>query len=79
MRAANPCPKCGSELVARSGKSGPFWGCPRFPECRGSRSIAPPARSHSPIFQNDDGTYPQDFTDEHDYGNDNYFDFGGGE
>jgi hypothetical protein len=35
------CPKCGSEMVlktARSGSNqgGKFWGCPRFPECRGT-------------------------------------------
>jgi len=34
------CPKCGSEMVEREAKNGknigkPFWGCSRFPKCRG--------------------------------------------
>lgn len=34
------CPKCGSEMVLRTAKSGPnqgekFWGCSNFPKCRG--------------------------------------------
>ena len=34
------CPKCGSEMVLRTAKrgdnqGGKFWGCSRYPECRG--------------------------------------------
>ena len=34
------CPKCGSPMVLRTARSGSnagkqFWGCPRFPACRG--------------------------------------------
>jgi hypothetical protein len=34
------CPKCGSEMVLRTAKSGAnrgeqFWGCPNYPRCRG--------------------------------------------
>lgn len=37
---APQCPKCSSPMVKRVGKSGEragqaFWGCPRFPACRG--------------------------------------------
>ncbi|MCM1297304.1 MAG: NERD domain-containing protein [Muribaculaceae bacterium] len=28
------CPYCGSELVYRNGKYGPFWGCSSYPKCR---------------------------------------------
>ena len=28
------CPKCGHELVARSGRFGPFVGCSNYPECK---------------------------------------------
>jgi DNA topoisomerase-1 len=28
------CPKCGNELVARSGRFGPFVGCSNYPECK---------------------------------------------
>jgi ssDNA-binding Zn-finger/Zn-ribbon topoisomerase 1/very-short-patch-repair endonuclease len=31
------CPKCGSRMILRSGRYGRFWGCSRFPYCRGTR------------------------------------------
>lgn len=36
------CPRCGSEMVFRTARQGAragqsFWGCPKFPECRGKR------------------------------------------
>jgi len=36
------CPKCGSKMNLKTAKTGPtsgqrFWGCSRFPDCRGSR------------------------------------------
>ncbi|MBO6783886.1 MAG: NERD domain-containing protein [Alphaproteobacteria bacterium] len=39
--SASNCPRCGSELVERiNGNTGErFFGCVRFPRCRGSRSI----------------------------------------
>lgn len=38
------CPRCGSEMVTREARRGPnsgqrFWGCPKYPECRGTRAI----------------------------------------
>lgn len=38
--AAPTCPKCGVQMVMRTARKGPnagntFWGCPRFPSCRG--------------------------------------------
>jgi restriction system protein len=37
---ARACPKCGSEMLLRAAKKDPhsgerFWGCSKFPECRG--------------------------------------------
>ncbi len=37
------CPWCGSPMVLRCAKQGPnvgntFWGCPKYPECRGIRN-----------------------------------------
>jgi len=29
------CPKCEAEMVWREGKFTPFWGCSRYPRCRG--------------------------------------------
>ncbi|MCA2999726.1 MAG: restriction endonuclease [Rhodocyclaceae bacterium] len=39
------CPDCGSAMVARAAKhglnaGGSFWGCSRYPKCRGTRAIA---------------------------------------
>jgi ssDNA-binding Zn-finger/Zn-ribbon topoisomerase 1 len=31
------CPLCGQEMVKKDGKNGLFWGCTKFPLCRGSR------------------------------------------
>lgn len=35
------CPRCGSEMILRNGKRGKFYGCPRFPRCRGTRDYVP--------------------------------------
>ena len=40
MRNSPKCPKCGSEMVLRTAKSGAnqgnqFWGCSNYPQCRG--------------------------------------------
>lgn len=34
------CPECGSEMVERYGQYGRFMGCSRYPECKGTRSLA---------------------------------------
>lgn len=33
------CPKCGSKLVKKWSRNGPFLACPGFPECRHSKSL----------------------------------------
>jgi len=33
------CPKCGSNMRARKGKNGEFWGCSQYPKCRGTRDM----------------------------------------
>lgn len=33
------CPRCGSPMKKRSGSRGPFLGCTRFPDCRGTRDL----------------------------------------
>jgi hypothetical protein len=32
------CPKCGAKLVLKTGKYGKFFGCSKFPKCKGSLS-----------------------------------------
>src|SRR5688572_7600921 len=31
------CPQCGGPMRQRTGKFGSFWGCSRYPDCRGTR------------------------------------------
>lgn len=33
------CPHCGSSMRRRAGRRGRFWGCSRYPDCRGTRSM----------------------------------------
>lgn len=33
------CPSCGSLMRRRSGRYGQFWGCSRYPVCKGTRKI----------------------------------------
>lgn len=40
------CPVCGAQMRKTHDRNGkPFWGCPDFPRCRGSRPFAPPSPS----------------------------------
>ena len=32
------CPRCNSRMVLRSGRHGRFWGCSRYPYCKGTRN-----------------------------------------
>jgi restriction system protein len=39
------CPSCGTTMVRRTARRGPqagsaFWGCPKYPACRGTRAVA---------------------------------------
>ena len=45
-----PCPVCGQPMVQRLARKGPhanqpFWGCPRYPDCKGTRPCTPPDKS----------------------------------
>lgn len=33
------CPQCGAPTRRRSGKSGPFWSCSRYPDCKGTLPV----------------------------------------
>ena len=35
----NSCPKCSAVMLKRKGPFGEFWGCIRFPTCKGTRHI----------------------------------------
>lgn len=38
------CPKCNTSMLRRKGKSGPFWSCSRYPDCKGTVSISKATR-----------------------------------
>ncbi|WPE26261.1 DNA topoisomerase 3 [Pseudomonas hunanensis] len=33
------CPECGTSTRQRTGKSGPFWSCSRYPDCKGTLPV----------------------------------------
>ena len=33
------CPQCGAPTRQRSGKTGPFWSCSRYPDCKGTLPV----------------------------------------
>ena len=39
------CPKCGSRMVKRFGRSGPFLACPRYPECKATLPLEEDAQA----------------------------------
>ncbi|HFT7054526.1 TPA: DNA topoisomerase III [Pseudomonas aeruginosa] len=43
------CPQCGAPTRQRTGKSGPFWSCSRYPDCKGTLPVesGPPKRGAS--------------------------------
>ena len=45
--AGPACPLCGAATRQRTGKSGPFWSCSRYPECKGTVSAEPAGRKRS--------------------------------
>ena len=36
---APSCPQCGAPMRQRSGRSGAFWSCSRYPDCKGTQPI----------------------------------------
>lgn len=40
------CPECGAELVIRSGRHGPFFGCSQYPECSYVRPLKAQVDGH---------------------------------
>lgn len=43
------CPQCGAPMRLRTGQSGAFWSCSRYPDCRSTQPVeSSPARSGAP-------------------------------
>lgn len=36
---AQSCPQCSAPMRQRTGKSGAFWSCRRYPECKGTQPV----------------------------------------
>lgn len=39
------CPVCRSAMRQRKGRTGSFWSCTRYPECKGTKPVAKPKRT----------------------------------
>ncbi|POA87672.1 DNA topoisomerase III [Pseudomonas sp. FW305-E2] len=39
------CPVCRSAMRQRKGRTGSFWSCTRYPDCKGTKPVAKPKRS----------------------------------
>lgn len=53
------CPDCNGPMVSRTGQYGVFWGCKKYPECKGTRdsqgrSKADRAREKGESYEKDD-------------------------
>jgi hypothetical protein len=44
MKTAPPCPKCGGRMADRKGPRGQFWGCGKFPQCKGTANFSQESR-----------------------------------
>ena len=42
------CPLCDSNMLERTGKHGSFYGCSRYPECKGTVNAPPPGAGQLP-------------------------------
>ncbi|MBS7847219.1 MULTISPECIES: DNA topoisomerase III [unclassified Pseudomonas] len=42
------CPVCRSAMHQRKGRTGSFWSCTRYPECKGTKPVAKPKRTKQP-------------------------------
>ncbi|HVY73008.1 MAG TPA: topoisomerase DNA-binding C4 zinc finger domain-containing protein [Candidatus Paceibacterota bacterium] len=42
------CPRCFSSMILRDGSRGKFYGCSRFPRCRGTRDAPQPTEKAAP-------------------------------
>ncbi|MND29315.1 DNA topoisomerase 3 [compost metagenome] len=42
------CPVCRSAMRQRKGRTGSFWSCTRYPECKGTKPVAKPTQGKKP-------------------------------
>lgn len=51
------CPVCEGPMTPRSSQYGKFWGCNKYPKCKGTRNADGEARRSGP-FEDGDGVEP---------------------
>ena len=40
QQGPNSCPKCNAKMILRRGRFGPFYGCSKYPYCKGTRQLS---------------------------------------
>ncbi len=53
VNANTTCPRCYSEMILRNGRRGKFYGCSRFPRCRGTRDYVEIVQVATPLTTTD--------------------------
>lgn len=52
------CPQCSAKMILRRPKPyqdwSPFWGCQKYPECKGTRLVKEVNEDRLPLFEFDD-------------------------
>ena len=48
------CPNCNAAMVLRKSYRGPFYGCSKFPACKGTRSVSKPNADFTGLSPDDD-------------------------
>jgi len=56
------CPDCGGQMVSRKSQYGTFWGCKKYPECKGTRDSE--GRSKADRAKEKGEDYEKDVKDE---------------
>ena len=47
--SAPRCPKCQADMEERKGKFGRFFGCTRYPQCKGTKQIPDPGEGEMKV------------------------------
>ena len=40
QQGPSPCPRCNAKMILRKGRYGPFYGCSKYPYCKGTRQLS---------------------------------------
>lgn len=54
------CPDCGGEMTPRSSQYGKFWGCVKYPRCKGTRDSEGLSKAERAEQKRKEGDYAED-------------------